>query len=105
MFGIDIIDAGLLPAMLVALFGENAYSMLEASYGIGLVGLFVPFAGGVFGLTASDRTAILAMLVGTTIWAAQFLWDTSLPLNLLAVLACAGTLLALRYVERRRAGA
>lgn len=91
----------LLCSVLVALFGENAYSMLEASYGIGLVGLFVPFAGGVFGLTASDRAAIVAMSVGTAIWAAQFIWDTSLPLNLLAVLACAGTLLALRYLERR----
>ena len=92
----------LLCSVLVALFGENAYSMLEASYGIGLVGLFVPFAAGIYGLRASDRAAFTAMMVGTAIWALQFVWDTDLPLNLLAALSCALVLFATRIAERQR---
>lgn len=92
-------------SVLVALYGENAYSMLEASYGIGLVGLFVPFAIGVYGLHASDRVALTAMSVGTAIWAIQFVWDTTLPLNIIAAVACAAVFALARRIELRRAPA
>ena len=71
----------------VALWGENAYSLLEESYALGLVGLFVPFFAGVFLRALAEGSAMLAMGTGMLIWTIQFFVETDLPIDLIAVLA------------------
>ena len=71
----------------VALWGENAYSLLEESYALGLVGLFVPFLAGVFLRALDEGSAMLAMGTGMLIWTIQFFVETDLPIDLIAVLA------------------
>jgi Na+/proline symporter len=71
----------------LALWGKDAYAMLEESYAIGLVGLFVPFVIGVFGRVFKESAAILAMLAGTLVWASKFIWDAPQAVDLAAVLA------------------
>ena len=71
----------------VALSGQKAYSLLEESYALGFVGLFVPFFAGVFLRAVNERSAVLAMATGMLIWSAQFFIDTDLPVDLIAVLA------------------
>ena len=71
----------------VALWGENAYSLLEESYALGLVGLFVPFFAGVFLRARDEGSAMLAMGTGMLIWTIQFFVETDLPIDLIAVLA------------------
>lgn len=78
----------LLASIGMALLGENAYAILEASYAIGLVGLFVPFVAGVYGLRASDRATVAAMLVGIAVWSLEWVWETVVPMSLVAVAAC-----------------
>ena len=72
----------------VALIGENAYDILEASYAIGLVGLFVPFVAGIYDVKASDRATIAAMVTGMLVWSISFLFETVVPMSLVAVAAC-----------------
>ncbi len=71
----------------VALWGENAYGLLEESYALGLVGLFVPFFVGVFLRALDEGSAIRAMGTGMLIWTIQFFVETDLPIDLIAVLA------------------
>ena len=71
----------------VALWGENAYGLLEESYALGLVGLFVPFFVGVFLRALNEGSAMLAMGTGMLIWTIQFFVETDLPIDLIAVLA------------------
>ncbi len=71
----------------VAVWGENAYSLLEESYALGLVGLFVPFFVGVFLRALNEGSAMLAMGTGMLIWTIQFFVETDLPIDLIAVLA------------------
>ena len=70
----------------VALWGENAYGLLEESYALGLVGLFVPFFVGVFLRALNEGSAMLAMGTGMLIWTIQFFVETDLPIDLIAVL-------------------
>lgn len=84
----------------VALVGDDAYAILEASYAAGLVALFVPFAAGVYGITASDRTAVLAMLGGLGVWALELVVETTVPLSLVAALVCAGLFALGRRFDR-----
>ena len=71
----------------VAVWGENAYGLLEESYALGLVGLFVPFFVGVFLRALNEGSAMLAMGTGMLIWTIQFFVETDLPIDLIAVLA------------------
>ena len=90
----------------VALLGENAYSLLEESYALGLVGMFVPFFAGVFLRTLNESSAVLAMATGMLIWTVQFFIDTALPVDLIAVLAGFAAYFAhTALLARSRAGA
>ncbi len=52
----------------VALLGENAYSLLESSYELGLVSLLAPLLLGVHLAPRREGTALAAMAIGTTVW-------------------------------------
>ncbi|MCA9708282.1 MAG: sodium:solute symporter family protein [Myxococcales bacterium] len=85
----------------VAMWGADAYEILEASYAIGLVGMFVPFVAGIYGVQASDRAAVLSMLAGMGVWSLELVVDTEWPMTLLAVLACGVVFGLVRALERR----
>lgn len=87
----------------VALWGENAYGLLEQSYALGLVGLFVPFFAGVFLRVLDEGSALLAMGTGMLIWTAQFFVETDLPIDLIAVLAGFAVYFAHTFVLARSA--
>ena len=89
----------LLASIAVALLGENAYAILEASYAIGLVGLFVPFVAGIYGVVASDRAAVAAMVSGVAVWLVGFVWEPPIPISLVALAACAAVFEGLRRRE------
>jgi Na+/proline symporter len=55
----------------VAFLGEDAYTLLESAYEIGLVGLFVPMAFGLYTRPASGHAAMASMVSGTLVWAAH----------------------------------
>ncbi len=55
----------------VAYVGEDAWSLLEASYEVGMVSLLVPLALGVWGPVAGERTALASMGVGFVAWVAH----------------------------------
>jgi Na+/proline symporter len=55
-------------SLFVALLGENAYSLLETAYAIGLVGLFVPLTLGLLTRRGHSRAAFASMITGTAIW-------------------------------------
>lgn len=88
----------LVVSVVVAMLGENAYAILEASYAMGLVGLFVPFVAGLYAVEASDRAVVLAMGTGVSVWLLEFFVETIVPMSLVAVAAC-GVVFAL---ARRR---
>jgi solute:Na+ symporter, SSS family len=52
----------------LAYSGESAYELLEASYLLTLVGLFVPLILGLYSVPCSGLAAIASMLVGTAVW-------------------------------------
>ena len=60
----------------MAYLGAGAYELLETAYAIGMVALFVPLALG-FTSRGSERAALAAMLVGTTLWGVHLAlgWD------------------------------
>jgi Na+/proline symporter len=89
----------LVVSVVVAMLGENAYAILEASYAMGLVGLFVPFVAGLYAVDATDRAAVLAMGTGVAVWLLEFVVETVVPMSLVAVAACA----VVFAVARRRA--
>jgi len=55
-------------SLLVAYLGENAYSLLETAYAIGLVGLFVPLTLGLLSRRGHARAAFASMATGTAVW-------------------------------------
>ncbi|MDA1274493.1 MAG: sodium:solute symporter family protein [Verrucomicrobia bacterium] len=67
-------------SLVLAYFGENAYSMLEEAYVLTLVGLFVPLMIGLYSKPKNGRAAIASMLVGTGVWAVHFAlgWESFL---------------------------
>ena len=69
----------------LALSGEKTYHLLEESYAIGLVGLFVPFSISIFSNILDETAALISMAVGTGIWLISFAVETDIPLNIVAV--------------------
>ena len=72
--------------------GEDAYSLLELAYEIGLVGLLVPLAVGLYSARGGEPAALASMIVGTLAWAAHLGlgWETFLDLGPPMGLSCAG---------------
>lgn len=58
-------------SLMFALSGESAYTLLEEAYAIGLAGLVVPLTLGLFTEPKAERSALLALGVGTSVWAAH----------------------------------
>lgn len=87
-------------SVITALVGEDAYAILEASYAVGLVGMAVPFAAGVYGVSASDRAAVAAMAAGLGVWALELVMESPVPMSLPAVAACAVVLAVMRWFDR-----
>jgi len=55
-------------SLLMAYIGQDAYELLEAAYAIGMVGLFVPLALGIYSRRGSETAALVSMLVGVGVW-------------------------------------
>ncbi|MCA9246099.1 MAG: sodium:solute symporter family protein [Planctomycetales bacterium] len=68
-------------SLALAYRGERAYALLEESYALGLVGLFVPMMLGIYTLPRSGAPAIASMLVGMLVWGVHFYfeWEVFLP--------------------------
>jgi SSS family solute:Na+ symporter len=52
----------------LAFKGEDAYALLEESYALTLVGLFVPLMIGLYSKPSDGRAALVSMLAGTAVW-------------------------------------
>ena len=61
-------------SLAVAYSGDNAYSLLEESYSLTLVGLFVPLIMGLYSTPRGPAAGLTAMLLGTGTWAWHFAW-------------------------------
>ncbi|MBT8494675.1 MAG: sodium:solute symporter, partial [Deltaproteobacteria bacterium] len=57
-----------LASLAVAYVGESAFSLLEAAYEIGLMGLFVPLAMGLYREPRSETPALATMGLGAFAW-------------------------------------
>ncbi|PRQ01236.1 sodium:solute symporter family protein [Enhygromyxa salina] len=57
-----------LGALVTAFVGEDAYSLLEEAYALGLVSLLVPLLVGLHSERGRERAALVAMVVGTGSW-------------------------------------
>lgn len=55
-------------SLIVAYLGEDAYSLLEGAYEIGVVALLVPLALGLYWKRGDERAAIVSMCAGTSVW-------------------------------------
>ena len=62
----------------MAYLGEDAYSLLEESYSMTLVGLLVPLAMGLWRTPRSERPAVACMLTGSGVWLFHLIigWQT-----------------------------
>jgi Na+/proline symporter len=69
-----------LASLVLAYLGEGAYSLLEASYELTLVGLFVPLALGLWRPPHREAPALAAMAAGVGVWLLHFVlgWDSFL---------------------------
>ncbi len=67
-------------SLLVALAGEDAYALLEQSYSLTLVSLFVPMIFGIYTRPKRRVAGLVSMLAGTAVWLAHFAagWDNFL---------------------------
>lgn len=54
-------------SLAVAYAGEDAFSLLEGAYEIGLVSLLVPLVAGMASRRGDERSALASMLVGTVL--------------------------------------
>ncbi len=88
-------------SVVVAMLGENAYAILEASYAMGLVGLFVPFVAGLYAVEASDGATLASMAIGVAVWLLGFFVETAVPMSLLAVVVCGLVFVLLRRYRSR----
>jgi solute:Na+ symporter, SSS family len=106
---VGVVGAG---ALITAFVGEDAYSLLEEAYALGMVSLLVPLLIGLHSERGGERAALVSMGVGTGAWVVhlaseseQFLgglWPSGwvgLPVGV----ACAG-LGVLGYLVIARAG-
>lgn len=59
-------------SLVMAFFGESAYSLLEGAYEMSLVGLFVPLMFGLYTEPRRPTAALASMLVGTGVWLAHY---------------------------------
>lgn len=66
-----------LASLAVASLGEDAWTMLETAYELGLVSLLVPLAMGLASSRGREPAALAAMTVGTLAWLAHLLigWE------------------------------
>ena len=67
----------------VAFMGKNAFELLEASYSLTLVGLFVPLILGLYSRPRHRWSANVAMITGATLWTVHYLkeWEAFLPVT------------------------
>lgn len=97
-------------SLTVAYIGEDAYELLEAAYELGLVGLFVPLAFGLYRTPRSEMPALVAMGTGTSLWLLHLVlgWETFLQpwsaVQLPASLAIVGILALLYLLTDRHRG-
>ena len=75
-----------LASLILAFLGENAYSLLEQSYAISLVGLFAPFFLAIVIRRGNEAAAIASMLLGISVWGLGFIFESLLALELIALL-------------------
>ncbi len=61
-------------SLCLALAGENAYDMLEASYELGMVSLLAPLTYALFARKKSGAGALASMLLGTVLWLGHYLF-------------------------------
>ena len=103
-----------LASLVTAFLGENAYSLLESGYAAGMVSLLVPLLIGLYSKRGDERSALISMAVGTSVWlvhlfvgAEQFLggWWPASWIALPVGLSCAGlALLAYGLASTRQPG-
>ena len=55
-------------SILLALSGQGAYELVQASYAMSLVGMFVPFVVGIYATSAPPMAANASLLVGIGSW-------------------------------------
>jgi Na+/proline symporter len=68
-----------------ALAGENTYTLLEESYAIGFVGFFAPVTIGLFSKRLDEKSCLIAMISGISIWALGLIFPSDYPTSLIAV--------------------
>jgi Na+/proline symporter len=88
-------------SLAIAFVGTNAYALLEQSYAISLVGLFAPFAMGLFGKHFCEEAALGSMIAGTSLWALGLFIGITHFLELIALLASFITYGAIRAMSFR----
>ncbi|MEQ8278044.1 MAG: sodium:solute symporter family protein [Deltaproteobacteria bacterium] len=67
-------------SLVMAYLGEDAYSLLEDAYALGLVGLLVPLAAGLYREPKSEASALWCMAIGSVVWLVHRVagWETFL---------------------------
>ena len=82
-------------SLAMAYLGEDAYSLLEESYSMTLVGLLVPLAMGLWRRPSSERPAMACIIVGSGLWLLHLAagWETFFapwlqPVGLPVALSC-----------------
>lgn len=73
-------------SVIIALLGENVYSLLESSYALGLVAFFAPFAFGLFTKMYNEKACLVSMVVGTLFWLFEFIIPSKFPYALVATI-------------------
>jgi len=63
----------------LALSGEEAYTLLEAAYASGLVGMFVPLTVAIYMKKHSETAALIAMGIAFAIWSIEFVVELEFP--------------------------
>lgn len=76
-------------SLFLAIVGESAYSLLEQSYAISLCGLFIPFLLGIYLKKGHQTSALVSMIVGTSIWAISLFLNDIFIIELIAALMSA----------------
>lgn len=62
-------------SLATAFRGESAYELLQESYSMTLVGLFIPLIAGLYWKEVTHRATLTAMLAGITCWFVHWLLD------------------------------
>ena len=58
-------------SLVMSYLGQSAYELLETAYAVGMVGLFVPLACGLWSRRGTEHAAVVSMLTGITVWGAH----------------------------------